>query len=159
IAMSAPGAPLPCELASEPCANRTGLLACVDTLFTIDGTCGTTPDVNFSHFTALPPPNNYQALCVDPIPPCTDRATEFRFTMYAAGILLVPMDWSGILVGQSVPIARLLRASTSLAAFPDNDRPIRLPSQAFLTSFSTEGQDLPPIFEPQADPTSPNELV
>jgi hypothetical protein len=159
IVVTAANAPLPCDLASAPCAGHAGLLACVDGLFTIDGTCGTTSDPIFSHFTALPPPNDYQALCVDPSPPCTGRASEMHFTIDAAGNILLPMDWSGILIGQHVPIARLLRGGSSVAAFPDGTQPIDVPNAAFLRSYSPEGGILPPLFEPQNDPTTPSSLT
>ena len=159
IAVTRHDAPLPCDLADRPCAGHGSLLACIDTLFAIDGTCGTTADPTFSHFTALPPPNDYQAVCVEPSPPCTGRASEFRFTVDAAGNVLIPMDWRGILVGQSVPVARLLRGMSAVAAFPESDRPISIPSNAFLHSFSPEGGLLPPIFEPQVDPSSNGELT
>src|SRR5262249_51577334 len=48
IAVTAAGAPLACTLATRRCASvvgTAGLLACVDDLFTRDGTCRTTPDV------------------------------------------------------------------------------------------------------------------
>jgi Tol biopolymer transport system component len=159
IAVTAANAPLPCDLASTPCAGHAGLLGCVDTLFTIDGTCGTTPDATFSHFTALPPPNDYQAMCIDPSPPCTGRAGELHFTIDAAGNILLPMDWSGILLGQQVPVARLLRGGSSIAAFPDSTQPIDVPNAAFLHSYSPEGGMLPPLFEPQTDPTTPSSLT
>jgi hypothetical protein len=151
--------PLPCDLASAPCAGRDGLLACVDTLFALDGTCGTVADPTFGHFTALPPPNDYQALCIDPKPPCTGAAPEVRFTIDAAGNALLPMDWRGVLIGPSVPVARLLQGSTSLAAFPDRDGPIHIPSNAFLRSFSPEGGALPPVFDPQTDPGALSEAT
>jgi Tol biopolymer transport system component len=152
-------APLPCDLAATPCSGHTQLLACIDTLYAIDGTCGTTPDATFGHFTILPIPNNYQALCTDPHPPCNGTATEARFTVDADGNALIPFDWRGILLGQGVPIARQLRAGTSLEASPMGRGPIRVPSNAFLHSYSPEGGLLPPIFDPQADPTASNEAI
>lgn len=147
--------PLPCDLASTPCAGHAGLLACIDTLFALDGTCGTTPDPTFGHFTVVPPPNNYQAVCTEPHPPCDGTATEVRFTLDAEGNVLLPMDWRGILLGQGVPIARLLRASSTVDADPlIGPGPIRIPSNAFLHAYSPEGGLLPPIFEPQADPNA-----
>lgn len=157
IVVTEPGA-VPCDLIGG-CMPRPGVLACVDTIFTVDGTCGTTPDALFPHFTALPPPNDYQALCVAPSPPCTGGAAEFRFTTDRAGNLLVPVDWRGVLIGQTLPVARLVRASTALPAFPGGDTPIRVPSQELLQSFSPEGGLLPPVFEPHSDPTAGDELT
>lgn len=118
IAVTGVGDPLPCGLATGPCATRSGLVACVDELFVDDGACGMVVEGTFSHFTALPPANHYQAICVDPAPPCTGSVDDLRFAVDAAGNVLVPMDWRGILVERdAVPVARLLRASTSLEAF------------------------------------------
>src|SRR5438477_59852 len=117
--------PLPLALTTRPCARQTGLLACVDDLFASDGTCGTTPHSMFSHFTALPFANDFQALCTGPSVTCTGRGRELRFTVDVDGNVLVPMDWSGILVRlretgrkDPVPVPRLLRASILSEAFP-----------------------------------------
>jgi len=120
-------APLPCDLATTSCASHSGLLACIDALFAIDGTCGSEPNPTFSHFTILPVPNSYQALCTDPHPPCDGTATEARFTIDTDGNALMPMDWRGILLGQGVPIARQLRGSTSIDASLAVHAPIRIP--------------------------------
>lgn len=159
LAVSAAGDPLPCDLARRPCRERHDLPLCIDELFDLDGTCGTAPHPLFAHFTALPPPNDFQALCVEPSPPCTGRQTELRFTTDAAGNLLLPVDWRGVLPGAAVPVARLLRGASSVPAFPDRDAPIRIPGRSFLRSFSPDGGPLPPIFEPQADPVAPGELT
>src|SRR5439155_22745340 len=85
IAVTRAGDPVPCALVTHPCADQTGLLACVDTLLAADGTCGPTPDPTFPHFTALPFLNNYQALCTD-VPPCLPvPVRDFRLTGDAAG--------------------------------------------------------------------------
>ena len=145
IAVTRRGAPLPCELAEEPCAALDETVACVDALYESDGTCGRQPHALFSHFTALPPSNDYRALCVDPAPPCTGTATEVRFAIDADGNALIPMDWFGVLLGRAVPIARLLHATASLEAFADDPRAVQVPSSAFLRSFSPEG-GVTPIF-------------
>ncbi|MBI3782699.1 MAG: hypothetical protein HY270_04785 [Deltaproteobacteria bacterium] len=150
--------PLPCAALSQVCAGNAAL-ACIDDLLALDGTCGSVADATFAHFTALPPPNDYQALCSEPNPPCTGLANEMRFTVDADGNVLIPMDWSGILVGQAVPVARLLRASSAVQAFAERDDPIRIPSEAFLQSYSTEGGTLPPIFQPRHNPQAENELT
>src|SRR6185503_18015220 len=128
-------------------------------LFATDGTCGSVADATFSRFTALPPPNNFQDLCIAPNPPCTGRASEVRAAIDDAGNVLLPMDWRGILLGQAVPIARLLRGSTSVEAFDGSDTPVRIPGNGFLRSFSPEGGVLPPLFDPQADPAELNEAT
>jgi len=147
-------APLPCDLANLACGDLSGMAACVDDLFEIDGTCDSVTHSTFPQFTALPPPNSYQALCTEPSPPCTGTAHELRMTTDQAGNLLIPMDWRGILVGKGVPIARLLRGSTSAAAFPGDPSPVRIPSNDLLGSYSPEGTKLPPVFDPQSDSAS-----
>src|SRR6185295_1434452 len=138
-----------------------GLVACVDELFARDGTCRTSVDSidpTFGHFTALPPPNDYQALCTSPQSPCTGVATEVRLTVDRAGNLLFPMDWRGVLVQQDqVPVPRLLRASSAVTASSDSTLPLTIPGSGFVASYTFEGALLPPIFEPQLDPTSSNE--
>ncbi len=152
IAITAPDAPLPSSLLTDPCTGA-GSLACVATLFDADGSCGSAPHPLFPHFTALPPPNDFQALCTAPESVCTGRATELRLTEDTAGNLLVPMDWRGVLVGRDIPVARLLRAATGIPAFPDSTDPILLPGEEVLGAFSPTGAKLPPVFDPQLDPT------
>jgi Tol biopolymer transport system component len=168
IAVTPATEPLPCELATTSCVEvsapslipgRPHVLACVDALRAANGTCDATPHEVFPHFTALPPPNDYQALCVDPSPPCTGTAPEVRFTVDGDGNALFPVDWLGVLPGEGVPIARLLRASTSLSAFPDGPAPVRVPSNAFLQSYTAEGGRLPPVFDPQSDPDAEHEMT
>jgi hypothetical protein len=166
IAVTRATDPLPCALATHTCAEEQGVLstiACADDLFASDGTCSQTPHPTFPHSTALPFPNDYQALCKPPQPPagsgqalspCTGLRQEVRFTVDTAGNLLVPMDWRGVLVNRdAVPVPRLLRASLPIEAFRGTRTPIRIPGPAFLGSFSPEGRKLPPIFDPQADLT------
>ena len=94
IAVSRAGEPLPCGLATAPCAAQpAGLTACVDALRSIDGTCSGAPHETFASFTALPPANDFQALCVDPVGVCSGRGDELRFAVDAAGNVLLPMDW------------------------------------------------------------------
>ena len=143
---------LPCNLGSVTCAQQQGLHACVDRYFATDGTCGTIPHPIFPSFTALPPPNDFQAQCLNEDPPCLGPAPELRFTLDSAGNALLPMDWQGVLVRDgSVPVPRLLKATLGL--------PIQIPP-SFLGSFTPEGGRLPTIFEPQRDVSaSPNVLT
>jgi len=160
IAVTAIGAPLPCGLATTPCTQHPETLACIDALYAVDGTCGTAPDPVFSHFTALPLPNDYSALCSDPIPPCTAQASELRLTIDSVGNVLLPIDWSGILVfNQTIPVERLLRGGSAIPAFPGGSEPIRIPGSEFLQSFSPEGSLLAPTFEPQSDPNATREAT
>src|SRR5262249_43029192 len=130
--------PVPCALVTQPCAWQAGLLACADTLFAADGTCGTTPDPTFPHFTALPFLNNYQALCtaVPPMGPCQPLPVrDLRFTVDTAGNLLIPVDWSGVRVDPTLPIARPVRGDTPLEAVAGTGVPVHVPGLAFLGSF------------------------
>jgi Tol biopolymer transport system component len=154
IAVTQRGDPLRCALSSAPCSGQAGLVACVDDFFTESGACGTVPNSTFAHFTALPPPNDYQAACFDQSPPCLATASEFRFAVDKAGNLLAPVDWRGILVRQSqIPVPRLLRATFAPLV------PIRVPGRSFSASYTPEGGLLPPIFEPQHDPTAPSNVL
>lgn len=162
LAVSRTSSPLPLALAEAgaSCLGQSGLVVCVDDLFVIDGACTpSTPHPTFAHFTALPPPNNYQALCTDPVSICSGLAIEIHATTDQDGNLLLPMDWQGILVGHGVPIARLLRGQTTLPAFANEPHPIRVPNNEFLHSYSIEGGLLPPLFDPQLDPTASDNLT
>jgi cysteine-rich repeat protein len=153
IAVTAAGSALPCGLASLPCNRNPSLLACVDQIYATNGTCNAQPEPTFPHFTALPPSNDYQALCVDPMPPCTGQADEVRFTVDAAGNILIPMDWRGVRVDRdAVPVARLLRASSTIESYAGRGVPIRIPNLDNLGSYSPQGIKLPPLFDPQSDP-------
>jgi cysteine-rich repeat protein len=163
IAVTPADTPLPCHLAASRCAGSTGLIACVDELYEIDGTCETSPEelgATFASFTALPQPNDYEALCSTPGTPCDGTASEVRFTTDAAGNALVPFDWRGVLVRlEDVPIPRLVRASTSLPAFAGSAAPVQVPDDTFLASFSPEGHRLPPLFTPLSDPTASDQAT
>ncbi len=153
IAVSARSqASLPCALASSTCSARPatlGVVACVDELFARDGTCANNLDATFTHFTALPPPSDYQATCFAESPPCTAVADEARLTLDRAGNLLVPVYWQGVLIEDGdQPVPRLLRATIRPPV------PVTIPSGVFVSSLTTEGQRLPPIFEPQTDPAT-----
>ncbi|MBY0277560.1 hypothetical protein K2Z84_19680 [Candidatus Binatia bacterium] len=139
-----------CGLATGSCAAQSGVIACVDELYANDGACGTDSlDRRFSHFTALPPPNDFQADCFREDPPCTATASSTRAAVDRAGNLLLPMGWGGVLVRDgTVPVPRLIRARIGAPL------PIEVPDQVFLHSFTPEGGLLPPILEPQIDPTA-----
>src|SRR5262245_13712816 len=149
--------PLPVGLASARCADTPGLVACIDELYARDGTCETPVDhfdATFGRFTALPPANDYQALCITdgaaggPCLPDPDR--EVRFTVDSAGHALIPMDYHGILVvTDRIPIPRIARGESSIdALLKSPGKPVHLPSDAFIASFNPGGHRLPPIFTP-----------
>lgn len=140
-------------------ADPDAMLACIDR-FTIEGTCGGPFHATFPTFTALPPANDFSQLCRTPGGTCSGSATSVRLALDADGDLLAPMDWRGVLLeSNGIPLARLVRGQTHVAAFADGDRPLRLPTNAFLGSFSLEGNKLPPIFDPQIAPGSASELT
>ncbi len=149
IAVTAAGAPLPCGLATSPCASATNVLACVDELYDADGTCQQNLGKTFSHFTALPQANDYASLCFANSPaPCNPTSSELRMTTDAAGNLLVPFNWQGLLATNGgVPVPRLLRATMR------SPLGFSVPDPVFLGSYTPEGAKLPPLFEPTADPT------
>jgi len=158
LAVSVRGAALPCAALSSRCGVGGGALACVGPFFA-DGTCAAEPHTEFPGLAALPPPNDFAALCTDPAfpaGPCTGAADRTaRLTVDAAGNLLVPVDWSGILVRDAdVPVPRLLAARSMVEAFAAAAGVPRVPSLAFLTSYAPEGRRLPPLFEGQIDLTS-----
>lgn len=149
IAVSRTTDPLPCQLATTSCAAAPlGTRACIDELFDADGTCGTSPNETFSHFTALPPPNDVQAACFLDSPPCTATLTNLKSTVDADGNILMPADWRGVLVRLGgAPVPRIVRTTfRSPLAFAR-------PTAASLGSYTPEGARLPPIFEPKADPS------
>ncbi|MBY0276359.1 hypothetical protein K2Z84_13520 [Candidatus Binatia bacterium] len=149
IAVTPKAAPLPCQLATQACSAQSGLLACVDELYANDGACGTTArHAVFSHFTALPLPNDFASDCFADAPPCTATATEVRAAVDLDGNLLLPMAWQGVLTrDQGLPVPRLIRTRL------ESPLPLVIPDQVFLDSYSPEGGELPPILEPQLDPT------
>lgn len=158
VAVSRVGDALPCGLAQQPCRLQAGLVACVDDLYRIDGTCNATVDDQFGHFTALPIPNDAKAVCSDPSPLCSARAAALQMTIDADGNLLVPMEWNGVILPRSeeeasreLGIARLVDAKVVVQAFPDQAVPLQVPSDAFLASYSTEGGRLAPVFDPRVD--------
>jgi hypothetical protein len=151
IGVTAADAPPACGLATGACAGQGGLLACVDGLYANDGACGTSvANATFPSFTALPPPNDFQADCFASSPPCTATATTVRGALDSAGNVLFPMGWAGVLVAdQGVPVPRLIR--TRIAS----PLPFEIPDQVFLGSYTPEGGLLPPVLEPQLDPNVP----
>ena len=158
IAVTGAGLPLQCDLATNPCAGHTGLVACIDDLYEIDGTCSTQAseiDPTFGSFTALPLPNVYRQVCstASPGTPCNPTTHEVRLTVDKAGNALVPMDYAGIyfyLQNGTVHVPRLIRGTLSIEAFSGGAfDPIQIPTAGdFLASYSNIGHRLPPLFTP-----------
>ena len=112
IGVTAAGAPPACGLATAPCAAQTGLLACVDALYANDGACGTAVPQRALH--AL-----HRAAAAERLP---GRLLQRRSALHrdgdrdratavdAAGNLLMPIGWGGVLVRDAgVPVPRLIR--------------------------------------------------
>jgi len=158
ITVTRDGEPLPCETSEQACSETSGLSACIDRLYANAGGCAKAPETFFSSFTALPEPNQYQNLCVAPVPPCDPDAGQLRVVTDAEGNILVPMNWQGVLVDGALPFARLLRGGIFLRAFAGREVALSVPSNEFLQSFTYTGALLPPVFEPQVDPTSDETL-
>ena len=138
--------------------STAGWLRCVDDLFRIDGTCDAAADESFPHFTALPPANDAKAVCVEPSPLCSARAEQLRATADAAGNLLIPMEWSGVLLPRTAA-----EESRSLGHCAPDERDdcrrglsrhgadmLRVPNDKFLASLSPAGGRLAPVFEARA---------
>lgn len=162
IAVTPRASAIPCALVTASCFGQSGLTACIDELYELDGTCRRLVDFTYPHFTALPPPNRYSEICTTPAfpaGPCTGGASELRFAVDTAGNILAPVDWQGVLVPGSIPVPRLIRGGSSVEAFTLSTGRIRIPGQAFVTSRTPEGAILPPLFLPQIDPTAQNEVT
>jgi WD40-like Beta Propeller Repeat len=156
--------PLPCSLATLRCADPgapSNMRACIDELYAHDGTCETGavhrhPD--FPGLTALPLRNDFQGICdsADPSIPCNNNNANVQLTTDADGNLVVPIDWRGVLVPGTLPIPRLVRAGSSIAAFsgqpPEPSQtpgaPVQVPGLGFLQSFSPKGLRVDPLFNP-----------
>ena len=151
--------PLPCGLAQHGCAERAGLPACIDAFYRADNeVCGTAPHEVFSGFTALPPANDFAALCRQAAPPCRgDGSGAVLLTVDRDGNALLPFRWSGVRFAD-LSLAREVRGTVAVAAFPGEERSLVVPNRDFLSAFSTDGLPLSPEFEPRADPTAAGAL-
>ncbi len=175
IAVHAPATAPACQLATQECSGQSGLMACVDRLYESDGTCDVgAPSVlsNFPGVTATPLPNDFAGICDSPNVniPCANNGADVRFTTDSSGNLVVPIDWTGVLVPGTLPIPRLVRAQTSIAAFSSATpsvgpapapgqvvgAPMALPSLDFLQSFSPKGLRVDPLFNPLFNAASPD---
>ena len=152
---------IPCDLAAQRCVdvNAATVSACVDELYEADGTCGTAPANRarfFSHFTMLPPPNDYAAICTsaEPGTTCQGNALPVRIASDADGNLIIPFDYSGVRLDPDFPTPRLVRFRTDVDSFPGNATPVQLPGPDFYDSFSLRGQLLPPFFDEVDDGTN-----
>jgi cysteine-rich repeat protein len=166
------GESLHCELATAAAPSRcadsaAAHVACVGEFYKRDGTCRTDAefvDPTFGHFTALPPPNDYAAVCTgDASSPCTPgEDAPILLTTDKAGNALIPWDYQSVLVRfQGVPVARLGKLSTSLPSGigPRPGDPPVLPSEEFLSSHAPEGLRVSPTFTPLAGASEAGDAV
>jgi hypothetical protein len=171
--------PAPCELVPVPpqgapsaqgtCAQmrgQPGFGACIDTLYAGETSCdvGTMQiDATFPSFTALPPPNDFRALCDDSgpySPPCApDAPASVRFAVDQRGNMLVPMWWQGVLEPLPPPLARFVKGSTAFPAGDGGSRPIRIPDAAPLGAYTPKGVRVPALFQPQIGSPADRELA
>ncbi|MFP6665536.1 MAG: hypothetical protein VCC00_15190 [Deltaproteobacteria bacterium] len=150
IAVTRRGDAVPCDLARRSCDEIAGVDICVGALFADAGACDTgTPASLFTHFTALPRPNEFSAACFRDEGLCAATENELRFVADQGGNLFLPVDWSGVLAEQDdFPIPRLVRATI------DSPIPFRIPDEVFVASFTSDGGRLPPIFTPLFEPSA-----
>ncbi len=162
---------------NDPCVPRPGLLACIDEL---GGNA-------FTHFTALPKPNDYGNLCSGAKDVCAGGSRSIDATVDRDGNLLIPVDWSRLVLNDTfqgldgndiplirriqnglglgkqsieLPIARLVLFETDVDAFTGGRKQaIQLPDRTYLRAYTPGGVRLPPIFEPHLDTRASNSLV
>lgn len=163
--------PLPTSLVTARCADAIAssqTIACIDELYRSDGSCSTqASSVNgrFPAFTALPIPNDFAAMA--------DGAAArpaLRFALDAAGNVLAPMSWSGVLCQndpsctfEGFPPPQLVQVlfPQSLGSGLDasgqpvaSGVPLSIPSGEFTSSHTLAGKELPPIFDPSTSTAS-----
>lgn len=162
--------PLPTSLVGARCADAaaaSGTIACIDELYRNDGSCSTqasSVNARFPEFTALPVPNDFAAMAA--VGAGNASRPTLRFALDAAGNVLAPMQWSGVLCQTD--------ASCSFEGFPPpqlvevlfpqsigsglgasgqpvaSGGPLSIPSSEFTSSHTLQGKELPPIFDPSA---------
>lgn len=149
IAVTRRGEPVPCSLARRGCEDMSGTDICVDSFFEDSGACDTaTPAGLFTHFTALPRPNEFSAACFRDDALCAATEPALRLAADEGGNLFMPIHWNGVLAEQDeFPIPRLVRATI------DSPIPFHIPDEAFAASFTEDGGRLPPIFTPLFEET------
>ncbi len=162
IAVSPANEALPCKLATYACGDPlapAGLTICIDALYQAGG-CGTTPadrNARFGSFTALPTMNDWQDVCdesPDGDPTCKNKKPDVRFTVDAAGNILLPVSWAGILENDpSQPgkkRKREMEGATKIAPTKNGSGRIHVPDNSFLSSSTAQGAswpERPPLFE------------
>lgn len=166
--------PLRCNAMVEGCsgADARNSVVCVDRLFEL-GTCNPAqrqPHPVFASFTALPPRNDFGALCTGgPATGCANPGgvgqPPLRLAIDRAGNALIPWDFRGIEKRyQGIPIARIGRVLVKdFPSFggPDSGSRFfqtpRIPSEDFVSAHAPNGPRVPPIFTPIPASPSPTE--
>jgi hypothetical protein len=94
---------------------------------------------------------------------CPNTAVDSRFALDAAGNILAPVNWHGVVADDDppgdLPVVRSVRAGIAVSAFPDTPLPIQVPGPEFLRSFAPEGRLLDPQFLPGNDVTAQAEAA
>lgn len=144
IAVTRRGDALPCALAQRDCHEVSGADICIGEFYEDSGACDTGTGAElFTHFTALPRPNEFSAACFREEALCAASEPMLRLVADSEGNLFLPVDWAGVLAEQAeFPIPRLVRAAI------DSPIPFDIPDEAFAASFTEDGGRLPPIFTP-----------
>jgi hypothetical protein len=146
--------PVPCSQPTSPCsnANYPNAIACIDDLHHFNGDCDSDINAFFPHFTLLPPPNDFGAVCSTADTVCGDSTQQIVATTDEAGNLLVPWNYRGVLAEKDgVPVARIGVGHAQVDRFPGvSSEPLQIPPKGFLSSHAPEGLILPPIFTPLA---------
>ncbi len=145
----------------DPCTALAGTARCIHQLFDDDSCqpalaepdCTTPRDAaneGRGRFVALPAANRFTALCENGggFVQCSADDGTVEAALDAGGNLLIPMDWSGVRRPVAERVARLLRVAASVPAFPGGASLV-LPSGAFVSSLSSTGANLDPIFDPR----------
>ncbi len=188
VAVTPVSQPLPFDLEESRCAEsqHSNLIACIDELYPGDAgsrsalasndASGDTPPPHPSppanpgppsqQLMALPPPNDFQALCTEDVgdkPRCKGGGgVVLRFTVGDDGVVLIPMKWTNILRPKDGGLdRRQVRGSSAVDAFLNGNSPIFIPSAAFLETQTVVGTgfNVEPLFVPDPLPNRPNEVT
>ena len=156
-----------CSNISTDCADygNSDVAACVDSLYTDDGSCNavTNHDV-FPSFVGLPHTNDFAQLCTPEDPtdltdPCTESENEVVMAVDEDGNLLIPVDWTNILIDGEVPTPILLNGASAIDNYTGSGDPVVLPNEDFVDSYTLEGAILPPVLSPSANEGNSTEIA
>ncbi|MEO2137719.1 MAG: hypothetical protein ABGY28_09725 [bacterium] len=156
-----------CSNISTDCANygSSDVAACVDSLYTDDGSCNTTTNHDvFPSFVGLPHTNDFAQLCTPEDPtdlndPCTESENEVVMAVDEDGNLLIPVDWTNILIDGEVPTPILLNGASAIDNYSGSGDPVVLPNEDFVDSYTLEGAILPPVLSPLTNEENSTEIA